>query len=155
MNTSQEIDYFYDLSKNLTGFNLVKLYGTGQGEFYLQTLRKILGEPFVSELLNVYYNCLHPPQKEGLSMYNYYEEDLIKSERYGPVCQNIIKMWYLGNWTRMSDEWRATYIASEGDVNKVLSKNSYIEGLVWKAMGKHPKSAKQPGYGTWAFDPAE
>lgn len=154
MNESAQIDFFYRLSSVLTGFNLVKLYGTGQGDFYFKTLKEILGENFVSEMLNVYElvakNVSH---KENTTLGAAVQSEMLEHKEWGPVCKNIIKMWYMGNWYQLPEDWRIRNVFSVLDQTKVLSANSYIEGLVWEAMGQHPKSAKQPGFGTWAFPP--
>ncbi len=154
MNKSAQIDFFYKLSSVLTGFNLVKLYGTGQGDFYFKTLKEILGEDFVSEMLNVFeVIAKQVPPAEINALGEAVKSEIFVHRKWGPVCKNIIKMWYMGNWYQLPNDWRENNVFSVLDQNKVLSANSYIQGLVWDAMGKHPKSAKQPGYGTWAFPP--
>ena len=154
MNDSSQIRYFYHLSEVLTGYNLVKLYGTGQGDFYFSTIKKILGDELVTDLLlefELYYDQ-HKHESPNV-LHDSIESAFMKDPKWGPVCQNIIKMWYLGKWFQMPTDWRATYIYSDMDVEKVLSPNAYIAGLLWDAIGQHPPSAKQPGYGTWAFNP--
>ncbi len=154
MNDSSKIDFFYDLSVILTGYKLVKLYATGQGDFYFSTLNEILGNDLVTGLLNEFdlqIDRSKKPPYEPLDLL--VKEEMLNNDKWGSVCRNIIKMWYMGNWYQMPESWRENYVNSTADVDKVLSSNTYIEGLVWTAMGRHPKSAKQPGYGTWAFPP--
>ena len=154
MNKSAQIDYFYSLSEVLTGYHLVNLYGTGQGDFYFSSLKEILGEELVSELLEAFQLQLEKvPSNPKNSLEALVKKELLKNDQWGDVCRNILKMWYMGNWYQMPDAWRENYVNSTKDVTKVLSTNSYKEGLVWKAMGKHPKSAKQPGFATWSFPP--
>lgn len=152
MNKSQQIDYFYGLSEVLTGYNLVKLYGTGQGEVYFDTVKDILGDEIVGELLSQFEIITEKHNtKKGLT--KAVRNELNADAKWGPVCKNINLMWYMGKWYQMPTDWSENNISSELDVDKVISPNSYIEGLVWEAMGQHPQSAKQPGYGTWAFPP--
>lgn len=154
MNTSQQIDVFYDFSVFLTGYGLVSLYGTGQGELYFESLKEILGDDFVTDLLTLYQQQVIDSQPGGIGdLNNLVQMNMLNTDQWGPVCRNIIKMWYMGNWYQLPTVWRQTYVNSDSDTTRVLSKNAYIEGLVWKAMGRHPKSAKQPGYGTWSFAP--
>ena len=144
---------FYNLSVVLTGFNIVKLKGTGQGDLYYSTLLEILGEDLVKSLLTEFrkLNDLNETGSTGLA--TTVQEELLESEKWGPVCRNIIKMWYMGYWYQMPQEWRENFISSVQDCTKVISAQSYVESLVWDAIGQHPQSAKQPGFGTWAFAP--
>ena len=154
MNKSTQIDYFYKLSEILTGYNLVVLYGTGQGEFYFTSLQDILGEELVTELLTEFELAFNKSSsKRTKDLEAMIKKDLFANDKWGAVCKNIIKMWYMGNWYQMPTQWQQNYVNSTMDTYKVLSTNSYIQGLVWKAMGRHPKSAKQPGYATWSFPP--
>ena len=156
MNKSEQIDYFYKLSEILTGYDLVVLYGTGQGDFYFTSIQDILGEELVTGLLNEFelaFNKL--PSKSARTLEDMIKNGLFVDDKWCAVCKNIIKMWYMGNWYQMPKQWRQNYVSSIKDTDKVLSTNSYIQGLVWKAMGRHPKSAKQPGYATWSFPPQE
>ena len=153
MNESSQIDYFYKLSEILTGYNLVTLYGTGQGDFYFSSLRDILGKELVTDLLSEFELIDSVQISEKNTAAEWVNDELLDCDKWGAVCRNIIKMWYMGNWYQMPVLWRENYVNSNKDVNKVLSANSYIEGLVWKAMGRHPKSAKQPGWATWSFPP--
>lgn len=152
MNRSAWIDSFYQLSIILTGFEQTKLYATGMGDTYLNTLIDILGEETTGELLEAYYN-LTLQERQGGAPVRESIDTLLQDAKWGPLCRNIIRMWYMGNWYQMPAGWRQTYVSSELDVTKVLGSQAYIEGLVWRAMGRHPKSARQPGYGTWAFEP--
>ncbi len=42
--------------------------------------------------------------------------------------KNIITMWYMGSW-----------------MDKMVSPQSYTQGLIWNTMETHPPGAKQPG----------
>jgi hypothetical protein len=54
----------------------------------------------------------------------------------------------------LPDEWTETFVnspANEGP--RILSPQTYKEGLTWKAIGRHPMGAKWPGYGSWEVKP--
>jgi len=52
----------------------------------------------------------------------------------------------------MADDW-IKYYGSTNNVDFIVSAESYVNGLVWPAIGSHPMGAKQEGFGTWAFKP--
>ena len=47
-----------------------------------------------------------------------------------------------------------TFGASEKDIDRVVSSQAYVEGLLWPTLGVNPRAAKAPGYGTWAEPPS-
>ncbi|MDC8004085.1 hypothetical protein POV27_08470 [Aureisphaera galaxeae] len=153
MNDSQEIDYFYGLSVLLTGYDEVVLYASGQGETYFKTVRRILGKQLMTQLLSEFQVILEQSKGNSKKLHTLLKKEMLKDAKWGPVCRNIIQLWYMGNWYEMPTEWQENYVSSTEDTTHVVSASSYIEGLVWKAMGQHPKSAKQPGYHTWAVPP--
>ncbi len=129
---------FVELSATLTGFNSAELEATGMVEPYLAALLEIVGFEIVDDLLSAHSETA---------------ESLLAGDCLGPVCRNIIVLWYLGQWDQLPADWRSSYGASTGDLNKILSAESYKEGLVWPTMGSHPQAAKQPGYGSWSLKP--
>lgn len=135
-------DGFADLSARLTGFSTAELAGTGMVEGYLDTLLGIVGEDNVAALLGA-------ANPEG----GHNVRDLLADSRFGPLCRNIIVMWYLGQWDQLPADWRASFGANASDVSNVVSARAYREGLVWPTIGSHPQAAKQPGFGSWALPP--
>jgi hypothetical protein len=136
------LDAFADLSARLTGFSTAELAGTGMVETYFDTLVDVVGDDIASELLGA------ADRHSGHNMH-----DLLAHDRFGPLCRNIIVMWYLGQWDQLPADWRGAYGASTGDTSRVISAEAYREGLVWPTMGSHPQGAKQPGFGSWALPP--
>lgn len=130
---------FSELSARLTGFSPAELAGTGMVGAHFDTLLEIVGEAHVTALL---------ADAPELSV-----EDLLDDPRFGPLCRNVIVMWYLGQWDQLPADWRRAHGASAGDVNNVVSAEAYTEGLVWPTIGSHPQAAKQPGFGSWALPP--
>jgi hypothetical protein len=83
------------------------------------------------------------------------KEQLFEDPDYGPIARNLTALWYTGQWSQLPAEWRNAQGAWANDTTYVVSPSAYVEGLVWKAMGTHPKAAKQPGYGSWALPPTD
>ena len=145
-----EDEIFYRLSSELTGYDDVALHGTGCGETYLHTLRSILHAGLTEALLDAFRRVIadYPDDVElGLRI------EILGDPRLGPVARNLVFLWYAGTWYMLPDAWRASYGAAPGDVTKVVSAETYRQGLVWEAIGAHPMGAKQQGYGTWGFPP--
>jgi hypothetical protein len=71
---------------------------------------------------------------------------------YGPLARNLIRMWYTGSWVALTDNYWALGTLRDNQT-RVLTTQTYIEGLMWKAIGAHPMAAKQMGFGSWALPP--
>lgn len=131
-------DRFVELSSLLTGFDAAELESTGMVRPYLALLTELVGDQIVGELLAASTHDL---------------PDLLQHPCHGPLCKNLIVLWYLGQWDQLPAAWRTAYGAHPDDVSRIVSSDAYKEGLVWPAMGSHPPGAKQPGYGSWALPP--
>jgi len=153
------LDDFYHLSAALTDYKVVQLKGTGVGEEYLDVLSTIIPRDILAELFGCYrsLDTQHPAKSKDQMIRSL----ILCDAKFGPVARNIIKMWYLSIWYQMPDDWRQLYgkpsqsPARYQDVQFVVSRNAYIQGLVWQALGSHPMGAKQPGYGTWSDKPVD
>ncbi len=131
-------DRFVELSALLTGFEPAELESTGMVRPYLALLTELVGDEIVGELLAASTDEI---------------AHLWKHPCHGPLCRNLIVLWYLGQWDQLPMEWRTAYGAHPDDVSRIVSAEAYKEGLVWPVMGSHPPGAKQPGYGSWALPP--
>lgn len=150
----QYFNDFLNLSTILTGYNLVTLYGTGQTEIYFKTVKTVLGVAMLAELFSFFHEAGVPLfAKLSEKDKKFIKKTFLDHPQWKAVCHNITKMWYMGTWYQLPTGWRANYLTSDADKTHIVSADSYKEGLVWKAMGQHPQAAKQPGFGTWAFDP--
>lgn len=138
---------FVTLSSALTGFREVDLWGTGQVEPYLDELIATVGEDVVARLLAAGDEAL------GSSDPAKALEGLLAEPGLGPVARNVIVLWYCGEWRPLPNGWRNTYGASPLDVARVVSAAAYRSGLVWKAIGAHPKGADGTGFASWANPP--
>lgn len=149
MGTSNKQDFF-DLSVVLTGFSEFDLKATGVGAEYFETALAAAGSQVFGELLDT-FRKIQNESNTVEELEKKLRRDLLSSPKLGPLARNILKMWYLGSWTSMPESWQTQYAPEQAPVqSKVVSAQSYVESLVWKAAGTHPMGAKQPGFGTWS-----
>ncbi|RTQ49698.1 hypothetical protein EJV47_12860 [Hymenobacter gummosus] len=135
---------FMAFSSALTGFSLVELFGTGVADTYYDALVHILSQATVDELLAAY----EPGGEAGLPR-------LLAHPLYGPLARNVIKLWYTGSWEQLPPAVVLRLpVAPVDNVPRVISAETYLEGLMWKAIGAHPMGGKPLGYGVWAEAPA-
>ena len=149
------MEYFLDFSVAITAFPKFHLQGTGQMESYYNTVNDICKKIF-EELLTTFHSLDVKAKTTGdRSVLNKgIVRDILGSEKFGPIARNIIKLWYLGTWYQLPASWRETFGASEKDIDRVVSSQAYVEGLLWPTLGVNPRAAKAPGYGTWAEHPS-
>jgi hypothetical protein len=132
---------FLAMSTRLTGFDRVRLAGTGHTGTYLRAIDAVLPAGLLDELLDAFDRLP--------------ETAVLADPKLGPVARNVILTWYCGTWTALPDAWRAAYGVSPLDTARVLSADSYQQGLQWVAAGAHPAGARQQGYGAWSVAPDE
>jgi hypothetical protein len=137
MNRSRDV--FVELCAELTGFDAAELEATGMVSTYSSLLIELVGDQIVGELL------------QAATVNDV--DVVLRHSCFGPLCRNIIVLWYLGQWDQLPAEWRNAHGAHPGDATHIVSALAYTEGLVWPTMGSHPPGAKQPGYGSWALPP--
>ncbi len=150
------MEYFLDFSVAVTGFSRFDLQGTGQAFLYFDTVRRMIGDEILGDLLRTFHELDEKAQKEykppilteGLN------SKILASEKLGPIARNIIKLWYIATWYQLPDEWHKLYNTSQDDKDFIPSPQAYPEGLVWRAIGVNPPGAKAPGYGTWSEPPS-
>ncbi|WP_020409994.1 hypothetical protein [Hahella ganghwensis] len=153
------LDDFYQLSAALTDYKVAQLQGTGVGEDYLEVLSTIIPHAILAELFGSYRSIV--AENSATPTEQLIRDGILSNAKLGPVARNIIKMWYLSIWYQMPEDWRQLYgKPNQGDpkyqdVQFVVSRNAYIQGLVWQTLGSHPMGAKQPGYGTWGDKPSD
>lgn len=140
IDTPEYMEYFLDLSVAVTGFSRFELEGTGQAPLYFDTVRSIIGRQMFGELLQIFH-------EEGL-------EQVLESERLGPISRNIIKLWYVATWEKLPTAWLEKFGATLNDATTFIADPyAYPEGLLWKTIGVNPPAANAPGYGTWSEPP--
>ncbi|WP_299243424.1 hypothetical protein [uncultured Aquimarina sp.] len=136
---SERLYWFEKLSVVLTGFSRSELLGTGLTKTYLDTIDTNLDIEHIDALLNSFGHIRIENYDELTTEELGSIQDLVESKSYGSITKLIILLWYTGQWY--------------GKNSYIVSSQSYLEGLVWKAIGAHPMGGKQPGYGTWGFPP--
>ncbi|HEY0781850.1 MAG TPA: hypothetical protein VGE98_05285 [Thermoanaerobaculia bacterium] len=139
---------FLELSVALTGFSTVELQGTGMAQAYLETLAGAAGEGVTADLLRTFAEV-----ERGGDVERELRTRILGDPRLGPVARNLIGLWYVGSWYELPQAWRDANGISAGDVSRVVSAQSYQQGLMWLAGGAHAQGANEPGYGTWARPP--
>jgi hypothetical protein len=146
------LDRFLDLSVVLTGFDEADLQATGLTTVYFNELLNNAGSTATGELFNAFAGIAekYPVRDQGFL-------DAIAAgimgPSFAPLAQAIITMWYCGRWNQLPGPWRDAHGAFASDQDHIISPEAYVQGLVWKAIDAHPRGAKAPGFGTWAFAP--
>ncbi len=132
---------FLEASAALTGYDAFTLQGTGIAREYFDHVVASAGE---KPLRGLCAKVCDPSTGRART----HQEITAAIDAGGtmdPLAQQVIGLWYLGTWNP-----DPTNSASEASL---LSGRSYVEGLVWPAIGSHPQAAKQQGFGAWAEEP--
>lgn len=149
----RRLQEFLKLSSVLTDFSEFQLRGTGQAELYYTTTSDVVGEGVLGELLDAFRKVEHEAQGDPAQLDKKIRAMILSDEKLGPIARNLIKLWYIGTWYQLPAPWRERFGVAGEDKTRVPSPNSYVEGLLWTAIGAHPPGAKAPGYGTWTEAP--
>jgi hypothetical protein len=135
--THHHLSEFLDVSVLLTGFGEAELQATGMVNTYYATLvaktESSLLELFFAKAREI-LAMKQTDQAVGTSA------ELIPDSSYNGLAKKIILMWYEGTWT-------------DSGAGAIISRESYIQGLMWTAAKTHPSGAKQPGFGSWSHLP--
>jgi hypothetical protein len=138
--SEQGIGAFYALSCELTGFSRVELEGTGVGDVYFEQVGKNIGAETLATLFRVWSDierdCPDGEREREIA------ERIFDEPELRAAAERIVMLWYTGSW----------YYVPPFDT-QVVSSETYIEGLMWKAIKSHPMAAKPQGYGAWALPP--
>jgi len=145
---------FLNLSATLTGYSLFRLLGTGQAGLYLATTREAVGDGALSELLTTFAAVHDDAAGDEHALDRALRARILSDDKLGPIARNVIKMWFVGTWYQLPQEWRDVYAAREPDSTHVVSPASYTEGLLWPTIGANPPGAKGQGFGSWVGPPA-
>lgn len=148
-----EFEDFLRLSAVLTDFSEFRLLGTGQAELYYSTMTGIAGSSVASDLLEVFRRVESDAKGDPAQLETGIRTSILSDEKLGPVARNLIKLWYIGTWYQLPGSWHERFGLAGDDKTFIPSPNSYVEGLLWPAIGAHPPGAKAPGYGTWTEPP--
>jgi hypothetical protein len=144
---------FLGLSSTLTGYSRFRLLGTGQADPYLSTTREAVGEEVLAELLNTFTDVHRDAGDDEKALDTGLRARILSDRLLGPVARNVIKMWFVGTWYELPQEWRDVQATRGHDSTHVVSPASYTEGLLWPTIGANPPGAKAQGFGSWAAPP--
>jgi hypothetical protein len=150
---TDQLQSFVQLSSTITGFSEFRLHGTGLAESYLATVRSVVGDGALDELLRRYRGITEDAGADLEGHHRSLRAQIFSDEWLGPIARNIIKLWFVGTWYQLPSAWRDSFGTAEHDVTFVVSPAAYTEGLLWPTIGANPPGAKGPGYGTWAEPP--
>jgi hypothetical protein len=153
MSARGQLESFLEFSSRVTAFKVFELQGTGQAEAYYDTVVDVVGEALLNDLLAIDEAIRRETHGDDAARDRLLRALIFSDARLGPVARNILKLWYIGTWYALPQEWHDAYGSVEGDSTFVVSAAAYTEGLVWPAIGANPPGAKGPGYGTWAARP--
>ena len=140
---------FLRISTSLTGFSEVDLQGTGMLDTYHAVIVRESSpanrEAFFREVASI----LEQSGGRGEMLNALIAQRLMPVANYEGLAQNIIFMWYTG-------QWQPTVTNPNADPEQLrnISPAAYVQGLMWPAADTHPPGAKQPGYGSWAAKPS-
>lgn len=148
-----EFEAFLQLSAILTDFTKFHLLGTGQADLYYSTMVGIVGKTVVSEMCQVFRRIESEAKGDPEQLETGLRAAILSDEKLGPVARNLIKLWYIGTWYQLPGSWHERFGLAGDDRTFIPSPSSYVEGLLWTAIGAHPPGAKAPGYGTWTGPP--
>jgi len=144
---------FLKLSSVLTDFPEFQLRGTGQAELYYTTASGIVGDGVMDALLEAFEAAGQEARGDAAQFDKQMRVRILSDDKLGPVARNLIKLWYIGTWYQLPNAWRERFGVVGEDKTFIPSPYSYVEGLLWPAIGAHPPGAKAPGYGTWTEPP--
>jgi len=138
-----ELEKFVAVSVALTGFSEAELESTGLVRTYFEEVALTVGRSIRRGFLE---EVADDPT------------EALTSPRWLALGQNLIRMWYVGQWKAMPGDWAKERFGEEvvkgynefgRDSDRIVSPTGYQEGLVWRAIGVNPPGAKQPGFASW------
>jgi hypothetical protein len=145
---------FLSLSATLTGYSRFRLLGTGQADPYLETTRRAVGDDVLAGLLSTFAEILLDAAGDQQALDRGLRTRMLSDEKLGPIARSLIKMWFVGTWYELPQEWRDRYAVREPLTTHVVSPASYTEGLLWPTIGANPPGAKGQGFASWVGPPA-
>jgi hypothetical protein len=147
---------FLSLSATLTGYSRFRLLGTGQADLYLEAARDAVGDDALGELLTTYATVEAEAEAAGdeTALDRGLRARILSDDKLGPIARNVIKMWFVGTWYQLPQEWRDVHAELKPDTTHVVTPASYTEGLLWPTIGANPPGAKGQGYASWVGPPA-
>ncbi|MDB5347057.1 MAG: hypothetical protein JWP89_5434 [Schlesneria sp.] len=147
---------FLEFCVEITGYPSVVLEGTGVVDLNQQLLEDVLGSTLIAKFYLLIETVL--ALSDASEREKRIRETVLPSPLFGPVVTNLIRLWYLGYWRELPDDWRQmTSRPKPGPTDAgrthVPSELSYIEQLSYRTARAHPPGAKPTGFGSWSRQP--
>ncbi len=149
-----DFDGFLALSAVLTDFSTFRLNGTGVATLYFDTVVSVVGAETTGQLIQAFRGVEREAGDSAQKLDEGLRSEIFSDDKLGPVARNIIKLWFIGTWYQLPQQWRSRFGTNVRDRTFIPAPQAYVEGLLWPAIGAHPPGAKAPGYGTWSEAPA-
>ena len=69
-------------------------------------LSEIVGRTLLEEMVHAYANIAADSGDDATRLTEALRNRLWADPKLGPVCGNLVKMWYSGYWYQLPDSWR-------------------------------------------------
>jgi hypothetical protein len=150
-------DVFLKFSSEVTGYSPFDLEGTGLVDTYCQLLQMILG-PRISEELGLKMSSVLNSPASSVARREAFQRSFAAPSLFQPVAANLILLWYLGTWYRLTDTWYGAVNlpipgASDPGNTHVPSINAYIHQLSYRSAFVSAPGSNPPGFASWAIPP--
>jgi hypothetical protein len=142
-----QLSLFLRISSCLTGFEPAELEATGMAEKYLSVVTRETAADTLAQFFKESEAILQAGEGNPDAIHPLIAANLFPPSCFGGLAQNIVFMWYSGQWQPEVEAAKSLQTAQN------ISPDAYVQGLVWNAANTHPPGAKQPGYGSWARPP--
>jgi len=142
-----QLSLFLRISSCLTGFEVTELEATGMAEKYLSVVAQETPADPLAQFFEESEAILQAGEGNPDAIDPLIASNLSPPSCFGGLAQNIVFMWYSGQWQPAVEASKSFQTAQN------ISPNAYVQGLVWAAADTHPPGAKQPGYGSWGMPP--
>ena len=135
------LDYkiFLETAVEMTGFTEGELEGTGQAETYFNFFKKQMSDGKNDEKFKEFIRYLSVNKAEN-----------ILNTSYAELAQNIIWLFYFGQWKRVSSQ---SFDSKAENIDTIVSAQAFRSGLGWQAIGTNPPGTKFPGFKSWTREP--
>ena len=140
---------FVAVASTLTGFDTTDLEATGLVDQYAALVLTILdasgnGDQYVNVIASL---AATPSPAKAFP-------NALADSFAGPLLQNIVSLWYLGQWLRLPSSWYVNGVQPAIDTNTIPSPFAYGQAFAWRIAGAHPPGSRPTGYGGWGQPPA-
>ncbi len=144
------LEPFLEFSSRVTAFTVVELQRTGQVQAYLETVVGVVGEDLLGEMLTIDVAIRRETRGDPAARDRLLRIWVFGDERFGPVARNIVKLWYLGTWYALPQDWHEAFGTGRLDATVVVAPAAFAEGFVRPEAVAHAPGGHGRGYATRA-----